>query len=689
MSKVFQEMRCAFVSGQSELNDLTKTGSFTGDFLTNKYLTINLNKAPVKLGKISPTIENKVIKGRGEEYNIDVLVLNFGGLKVEASKKNSDGTDTNLDALQNYLFPSNISDVNMAFSEVIKKINGKTEFTSEDIELIRTIANCEGQLFSTETRYLIIKKILDYSGSESYEDLVLDLIEKHGNNTKKFADEFLGLLAKDSQLTRSLFQKMNNSTMFWGKEDNFDRFLQTIQILWEESKFADPNQHNYVEYAFSGAISPRSFLYDGSYWFPSISYTTSFRDNKIWFNSEFSSEGVTKYGSLQYDFFQPVYIINSTNDGLMSLNKPIPAIYMAGVIENDNLDHTIKTIGLVTDVALTFTGIGNLSKLRHLAKLQKGVRIFIAGLELTSSGLDIVLNYTDVCPQKDEFCKSLKEYNNYIQLGLVVKEAGSALFRQRFRAVKEKAASEYASNKTKLIEKYSDDEIKKLDEHFGYAIIKTGTLDDLLARLNSQKLKDAFKTDFANFDDASKKAFFDKPELVESWKKLSDFSPVIRRNPDNLNQRRLIDEFTDGIASSTNARKGNFGEIGADLDLNTKGYKSLQPRITNIDEAGHNGLDGVYQKDGQYFIVEGKYTGSASLNPANDATGLARQMSDDWIATRDWSNVNLEQSAIDELLDTGNYQRVLAKVAPDGSVSYKLIDADGYVITGNAGIFKP
>ncbi len=64
-------------------------------------------------------------------------------------------------------------------------------------------------------------------------------------------------------------------------------------------------------------------------------------------------------------------------------------------------------------------------------------------------------------------------------------------------------------------------------------------------------------------------------------------------------------------------------------------------------------------------------------------------MSDDWIESRDWSNVNLTSSQINEILDLKNYQRVLAKVAPDGSVSYKLVDQDGYVILGNAGIFIP
>ena len=180
-------------------------------------------------------------------------------------------------------------------------------------------------------------------------------------------------------------------------------------------------------------------------------------------------------------------------------------------------------------------------------------------------------------------------------------------------------------------------------------------------------------------------------DLVNAWKKLNGlgFPQAARRNIDNLKQRSIIDEYADNISNASNARKGNFGEIGADLNLNSKGYESLMSRIDDIDAPGHNGLDGVYRKDLQYFIVEGKYTGSASLNAADDATGLARQMSDEWIATRDWTGVNLDQSTITNLLRNKNYQRVLAKVAPDGSVTYSFVDEFGYVIRGNAGVFNP
>ena len=226
-----------------------------------------------------------------------------------------------------------------------------------------------------------------------------------------------------------------------------------------------------------------------------------------------------------------------------------------------------------------------------------------------------------------------------------------------------------------------------------------GTLDGMTARTRQvldewpSGSYDKFQREVLEtnlWDDIFKQA--DNQEgLVEAWGKLDDlgFSQAARRNIDNLKQRSIIDQYADDIANASNARKGNFGEIGADLDLNSKGYESLlSKRIDDIDAPGHNGIDGVYRKNGEYFIVEGKYTGSASLNSADEATGLARQMSDDWI----FSDNRLVNAVGDELardIELVGYKRVLAKVAPDGSVAYRLIDENGYVIRGTAGDFTP
>lgn len=60
-------------------------------------------------------------------------------------------------------------------------------------------------------------------------------------------------------------------------------------------------------------------------------------------------------------------------------------------------------------------------------------------------------------------------------------------------------------------------------------------------------------------------------------------------------------------------------------------------------------------------------------------------MSDDWITSRDWSNINLDQATITNLLQTKNYKRILAKVSPDGAVSYQYVGSTGYLTPNGPG----
>jgi len=105
---------------------------------------------------------------------------------------------------------------------------------------------------------------------------------------------------------------------------------------------------------------------------------------------------------------------------------------------------------------------------------------------------------------------------------------------------------------------------------------------------------------------------------------------------------------------------------------------------------GYNGIDGVFVKNGKYYIVEAKYTGKASLNPANPKTRLPRQMSDAWIQRPGELRKSLGGDGVlaQRIIKSG-YTRVLAKVKPDGTVTYRLINEDGYVIRGKAGDFNP
>ncbi|AXG70014.1 hypothetical protein KORDIASMS9_02243 [Kordia sp. SMS9] len=175
---------------------------------------------------------------------------------------------------------------------------------------------------------------------------------------------------------------------------------------------------------------------------------------------------------------------------------------------------------------------------------------------------------------------------------------------------------------------------------------------------------------------------------------ISTATPVVRRYATNVykTQRKLVKKHKPDIATASNTRKGNWSEMGTDVDLIGKGYEDLHvDRITDIDlpSASSRGIDHVFKnpETGQYIIVESKYTGSSSLSTLADGT---RQMSDAWILgnNRLFEAVGENPNLYNNIINDG-YERVLAKVSPDGSIVYKKINADGYVITGDAGDFTP
>lgn len=86
----------------------------------------------------------------------------------------------------------------------------------------------------------------------------------------------------------------------------------------------------------------------------------------------------------------------------------------------------------------------------------------------------------------------------------------------------------------------------------------------------------------------------------------------------------IINDYKATIGTLSSKLKGNFGEIATDVKLSNKGYRPLHTRISDINTNGHNGIDGIFEKNGKYYIVESKYssTTTPSLKSANQSTGL-------------------------------------------------------------------
>ncbi len=162
-------------------------------------------------------------------------------------------------------------------------------------------------------------------------------------------------------------------------------------------------------------------------------------------------------------------------------------------------------------------------------------------------------------------------------------------------------------------------------------------------------------------------------------------------------QKETIQNVLDGLIDldqfDNTIRKGNFGEMVTDEDLYSRGYEPLHIRRTDIDQPLDTGIDGVFKnpETGEYIIVESKFN-NAQLSTLEDGT---RQMSDEWITNglndasdRLFIEIGSDPILYDDIMLNG-YQRIKAKVLSDGTVTYRFIGSDGYVILGNAGIFTP
>ena len=143
-------------------------------------------------------------------------------------------------------------------------------------------------------------------------------------------------------------------------------------------------------------------------------------------------------------------------------------------------------------------------------------------------------------------------------------------------------------------------------------------------------------------------------------------------------QKSIVGKWIPYISTATNIQKGNFGEMASDALLTEKGFQPLHTRLDNIDQPTKQGLDGVFKKGSEYFIVEAKYRGTATLNTLTDGT---KQMSDAWISQNDYNRLlNAVGDELTREIRNKGYRRLLAESAPDGTVVYKELDSSANVI---------
>ena len=93
----------------------------------------------------------------------------------------------------------------------------------------------------------------------------------------------------------------------------------------------------------------------------------------------------------------------------------------------------------------------------------------------------------------------------------------------------------------------------------------------------------------------------------------------------NQKQREAIKDALQRLERGeelTREEKGNLCEMMMDQYYISQGYKPLHsPRVTSLEDKGHHGIDGVYEKDGKYIIADAKMSQEWINKRLDDAVG--------------------------------------------------------------------
>lgn len=147
------------------------------------------------------------------------------------------------------------------------------------------------------------------------------------------------------------------------------------------------------------------------------------------------------YGT--YHIYQPVSLINNNvetkspiytiygkeievGNGNLTINSLIPIFILKMIDDAGDRSDAETVLGYVVDGALTFSGIGNLTKLRHLrwAALgvnevnllsKAGLRVVFGGIEFSSGVIGFFANFV-ACNINDQLCKNMKNFIMLLQL---------------------------------------------------------------------------------------------------------------------------------------------------------------------------------------------------------------------------------------------------------------------------------
>lgn len=148
----------------------------------------------------------------------------------------------------------------------------------------------------------------------------------------------------------------------------------------------------------------------------------------------------------------------------------------------------------------------------------------------------------------------------------------------------------------------------------------------------------------------------------------SGYKPKVTVTADDIAKRNtaIADVESGKVKLTSNAQKGNYGEMKMDQYFESQGYQRISgDPVTDLNAKGHQGIDGVYYNPNgnpKYIVGEAKYNTSKLGNTAD-----GKQMSTDWINGSDRLENAVGKDTAGVMGETG-YGRQVVRVMPDGSI---------------------
>lgn len=156
------------------------------------------------------------------------------------------------------------------------------------------------------------------------------------------------------------------------------------------------------------------------------------------------------YGT--YHIYQPVSLLSTNLDTKSAIstvngddiningskiNSLIPVFVLEFIDKSGDRSDAETVLGYVVDVAATFSGIGALSKLKHLRWAAtgatdvnlftvQGLRIVVGGIDFSSGVLGLFANFVE-CGENDGFCNAMKTFIVSLQLASLTVTVGDSL----------------------------------------------------------------------------------------------------------------------------------------------------------------------------------------------------------------------------------------------------------------------